>query len=83
MNNCGIMALIPRRSKRFFFSPVCPDWPWGLPSLLFAGYQGKLGLEANLSHPPSAEVKNVWNHMSIPPYVFTVCTRIILLYQGL
>jgi hypothetical protein len=33
-------GLIPRRGKRFFSSPQCPDWLWGPPSLLYNGYQG-------------------------------------------
>jgi hypothetical protein len=74
MNNHGIMVLIPSRSKRFFFSPMCSDWLWDLPSLLFTGFQGRLGLEADLSHPSSAEVKNEWkwNYISVPPYAFMV-----------
>jgi hypothetical protein len=28
------------------------------------------GLETDHSPPPSAEVKNVWNYASTPPYVF-------------
>jgi len=30
----------PGRDKRFFSSPKCPDWPWGLPSLLVIGHWG-------------------------------------------
>ena len=41
---------------------ICPDWPWGQPSLLYNGYRvfpgGKVlpGREADLSPPSSAKV---------------------------
>jgi len=33
-----IQISIPGMSKRFFPSPKCPEWLWGLPTLLLAGY---------------------------------------------
>jgi len=45
-------------------SSTCPDRPWGPPNLLYNGYQAfpgckvRPGRDADLSPPPSAEVKN-------------------------
>jgi hypothetical protein len=36
----GDLWFIPGISKRLFDSPKCPDWLWGLPSLLFNDHQG-------------------------------------------
>jgi len=40
-----ICASNPSRGKRFFSSPKCPDWLWGLPRLLFNGHGGLVPLE--------------------------------------
>jgi hypothetical protein len=57
--------------KRFFCSPQCPYWLWGLPSLLSYGYWGTFpkGVKRprrELDHSPpfSAEIKNCG---AIPP----------------
>jgi hypothetical protein len=63
----------PDMSKRFFSSPKCPDWLWGLPSLLFNEYWGSLlgvkwpGCKVNHSPLSSAKVKNEWSYTSPPP----------------
>ena len=64
-------------SEVWFSSPYYPDWLWGLPSLLFGGYQGSFPgvkqLGCDFNHVPtfSAEVKNEWSYASTPP----VCLR--------
>jgi len=30
----------PTKGWEFFSSPLCPDWLWGPPSLVYSGYQG-------------------------------------------
>ena len=40
----------------------CPDWFWGLPSLLLNGKEGTWpGREVNHSPPSSAKIKNEWS----------------------
>jgi hypothetical protein len=34
--------LILGGGKRFSVHHVCPDWPWGLPDLLYNGHRGSL-----------------------------------------
>lgn len=57
-----------------------PDQLWGTPSLLLNGYQGFFPvvkwLERDVYHstPSSAEVKNVCNYTSTPPYTFMAWT---------
>jgi hypothetical protein len=58
--------MIVAKDKRFLSSPKCPEWFWGLPSLLFSGFWGLLSLGLKqlcqkLHSPPvTAEVKNAW-----------------------
>ena len=67
----------PSRSRRFCFSPKCPDWLWGPINLLFNRYQGyfspvkRLWHEADHSPPSSAKVKNELSHTSTSLYAFT------------
>jgi hypothetical protein len=55
-----------------WFSPKCPGWLWGLPSLLCSGYGVSFlgvrwpGYEVNYSPPSNAEVKIGWNSSVSP-----------------
>jgi hypothetical protein len=61
------------RGKKFSTSPKCAERFWGLPSLLFNGYQrcfpGVRHLRPVADHllPSSAEVKNGWSSSSTCP----------------
>jgi len=66
-----------RKSIFIFFSlPPRPDRLWSPPILIFKGYRGfvlgvkRPGREADHSPPSSSEVKNGWNYVSTPQYVF-------------
>jgi hypothetical protein len=48
----------PGRDKRFFFTAHLPGRFWGPVSLLYNGYRGHQGREADHSLPSGAEVKN-------------------------
>jgi hypothetical protein len=70
-------AAIPfQQGQNYFFSPWYPDRLWAPPSLLSNRHQGLFppevtwsGYEADHSSPSSAEVKNIWSHTSIPPFI--------------
>ena len=55
-----------------FFSPKCPDWLWGPPTLLFSGKQSRFpelrrpGNEAKHTPISTTNVKNGWS------YIFTL-----------
>jgi hypothetical protein len=60
----------------FLWSPQCPDWQWGLPSLLSNVYQGyflasKVARQWSWPLASSAEV-SAWRYISIPSYVCIV-----------
>jgi hypothetical protein len=40
LDDPAIEVLSPAEEKIFFLQPLCPDRLWGLPSLLYNGYQG-------------------------------------------
>jgi hypothetical protein len=64
----GIWLSNPVWDKRIF-SSYRPDWPWGLPGLLFSSYQSSFpGVKrpgCDVDHSPSfsVEVTNEWSQM--------------------
>jgi hypothetical protein len=67
---------VPVRS-RIFSSPRLPDLLWGPPNLLSNGYEGSFPggikrqwLEADNSHPTSAEFKKMFIYTSTHRYAF-------------
>ena len=71
---------IPARDKTLISSPSCPNRLWGLSSLLFNGYRGKVaGCWSWPLTSSSGEVKNEWIYTSAPLYyAFMNCTGRIL-----
>jgi hypothetical protein len=72
-----IQGSIAGKCRRFFCSPKCPDWLWGLAGLLFSGCWGFLsqykvekvgwGPEADSLPPFSAMIKNEWRYGNYIP----------------
>ena len=66
---------------------ICPDWPWGPPSLQYNGYRvfpGSKewpGRDADPSPPSSAEVKKGQSYTSTPLMGRTACTEPQCLYR--
>ena len=67
---------------------ICPDRPWGPPSLMYNGYRvfpgGKErpGRDADPSPPSSAVVKKDYSYTSTPPMGRTACTEPQCLHKG-
>jgi len=66
--------LIPQGEKAFFCSPDYPYQLWGLSNLKFSGLPGTVSSGVWWSECEadqySAEVRNVWSHISTPPHPF-------------
>jgi hypothetical protein len=65
----GVLGFDSRLGLGIFLPPPRPERLWGPPGLLFNGYAGvkRPGRAADHSPPSSAEVKNAFSYISIPP----------------
>jgi hypothetical protein len=76
--------LIVARDKRFLFSPKCPEWFWGTPSLCFSGFWASVSLGLKQlcgklhSLPVTAEVKNAWYYCSTSISVLVLVVVVVL-----
>jgi hypothetical protein len=61
------------------FLPL-PNRLWGPPNLLSNGYRRLFERQAGHAHASSAEVKNMRNYISTPPYIFLVWLLLKHLY---
>jgi hypothetical protein len=75
------------RGKGFFLQPLCPDWLWGPPSLLYNGTGGsfpgaKRGRSVTLTtHPhPVPRSGMSRSYPSLPPSACVACSGIALLF---
>jgi len=79
-------VLNPSKGKRFFSSPKCPDWLWGVCYLLFSKYRVYflgvkcLGHDVHPSPLPSSEVKKLWSSTSTHLKCLHVIDRVSLPY---
>jgi len=76
--------LNPSSGRRFFSSPKCSDWLWGIHLLLFSEYWvyflgvKSLGHDFNLSPLPIAEVRNEWSSTCTPLKCLHVSDKVCL-----